>query len=181
MRTAARVALVLTGTAIFVAAMAMPVAHAGDGLIVGMNMGITARAIVADMPRSQAAPCPEKLPGYAHAELLAALSNIGRFLQFPELPVRAEKRKDRSIWVAIDADTLDREPIHHSASSRGALPTAFVAASRQCDACASGGNAESVLQTRQVAESKAHLREPAPVTIKFESVVINFNVAGLEW
>lgn len=175
MRTAARAALVLTGTAIFLAAMAMPVAHAGDVLTAGKNTRDTA----GDLPRSQPAPRPEMLPGYAHAELFAALSNIGRFLQFPELPVRAEKRKDRSIWAAIDADALDRELIQSSAGSQGALGSVLIEASRRCGACASGGNEESDDRRRHVAESKVRLREPAPVTIKFEGVVINVNVAGL--
>jgi hypothetical protein len=162
MQIAARAALVLTGTAIFVAAMAMPVAHA------------TARDTAADLPRPQPAPRPEKLPGYAHAELLAALSSLGRFLPFPALPVQAERRKDRSISFAIDADTLNRDAIRNSESSRGALPNPNVEASRRCSACASGGNAERDDRMR-------HIREPAPVTIKFEGVVINFNIAGLGW
>ena len=166
MRTAARIALVLTGTAIFVAAMAMPVAHA-DGLVAGKNVRTIAHDMTADLPRPQPAPRPEKLPGYAHAELLAALSNIARFLQLPELPVRAGKRKDRSISPVADTDALDRERIRHSEGGRGDR--------------ALGGDAENDDRTRQVADSEQrHLRAPAPVIVRFEGV-ININVAGLGW
>lgn len=166
MRTAARIALVLTGTAIFLAAMATPGAQAG-----GILRGDEIRAIVRDtaesLPRQQPAPRPETLPGYAHAELFAALANIGRFLQFSDLPVRAEKRKDRSIRPVIGADAVGIEDFSHSKSSRGALADLSAAADRRCGACASGGN-PSVDQGREF----------APVVVRFETV-INVSVAGL--
>jgi hypothetical protein len=130
MRTAARIALVLTGTMIVFAATAMVGARA-DGRTDGGNLRVTDQTEASNLPRPQPAPRPVALPDYAHAELFLALSKMARFFESAEMPDLSARKTDRSISFVADLDRLRREP--------------------------------------------------APVVIKFEGVVINVNVAGLGW
>lgn len=195
MRTAARIALALTGTAILMAAMATAGACAGGRPIDTQTLRAIARDTAADRPRRQPAPCPEELPGYAHAEIFAALSNIARLFEFPELTIHADERKNRSIWSALDVDaldrlsldrlSLDRLSLDRPSRSRGAFPNSLVDISRGCLGCASGGNPENARRARKVADIeeetlRARQRKSAPIVLKFEAV-ININLAGLGW
>lgn len=190
MRTAARIALALTGTAILMAAMATAGACAGGRPIDTQTLRTIARDTAADRPRRQPAPRPEKLPGYAHAEIFAALSNIAWLFEFPELTIHADERKNRSIWSALDADaldrlSLDRLSLDRPSRSRGAFPNSLVDISRGCLGCASGGNPENARRARKVADIeeetlRARQRKSAPIVLKFEAV-ININLAGLGW
>jgi hypothetical protein len=187
MRTATRIALVLTGKALVVAATATPGARA--------ERAPTDHDQVAAMTASQSAR-PQSQPDrieYAQASEMKTLATV--IAHLPAAPEVANA--GRSEWTASElASAIDRAK-NKSVASSGCDGDTFTAQQRNAS---DGGRArladgseqtscreESAPKTRtrqaimgDLALSQMQAPKPAPFIIKFEAV-IRIDVAGLIW
>ena len=194
MRTASRIALVLTGTAIFVAAMATPGARAGRNLPADRKpaplVGMTASQGAQRQPR------PDRIDYAVAAEVVSFATAIARLPSAPEgvdsgggdrrtasrlaLATLSDKARNRSIeWsVACDRGTFAAQQVNASDGGRGAL--AGAAAEGSCSQ-----EDGSMRRTRQaiigdMEQIPVPRPELAPFVIRFEAI-ISIDLAGLNW
>ena len=194
MRTAMRIALVLTGTAIFVAAMATPGARAGRNAVVGDQFSAVAGATASQRAQQQSRPdridygqgskVVNVVTAIAHMSPAPDVANHSRLQERTESRIASatttDKAKNRSVGWAIDCDrdTFAIQQVNASDGGRGAVvgPT-------EKTPCIMGDKPER--RTRQAVilemeQMQTPRPESAPVVIKFEAV-ISINLAGVAW
>lgn len=191
MRTAARIALTLTGTAIFVAAMAAPGAKADRGPVGGDDAGAFTAATASQHPRR--APRPDRIVHVLAGDVLSIARSNARSSPAPEganlrrgeqaqnavalASVRYEANSRSIDWSAdCIGETFAIQQINASDGGRGRPAGSFEDASCQPDS-------EPRPRTRQamigeMEQSQLQSAEPAPVVIGFEAV-IRISLAGL--
>ena len=189
MRTATRIALVLTGTAIFIAAMATPGARADLGQPDAHAAEFTARQ------RALPQPQPGRIDYVRGAKVVSVATAIAHLSTPPEVANadRGVRWAERAVALADTiGETTDKPISSSSACNRGT----FASQQRNASDGGRGPVAESEQPScredhkheprmRKVAVgdldlSQMQSAEPAPVLLKFEAV-IKIDLAGLAW
>lgn len=191
MRTAARIALILTGTAIFVAAMAAPGAKADRGSVGGDDGGTFDAATAPQRPRQAARP--DRIAYVLAREVSSIATSIARSSPAPEganlrrgkqaqdavaLASMRHEAKSRSIdWPAdCIGETFAIQQINATDGGRGRLSGSFLDASCRPESEPRPRTRRAMIG--EMEQSQLQSAEPAPVVIRFEAV-IRISLAGL--
>lgn len=191
MRTASRIALVLTGTAIMVAALATSVAHADRSPVKGNRINaLTApqRARPQQLPDRidylQADSVMSISTAIAHLSAAPEVANVrrddGRTETEIALATITDGAKSRSItWSdGCDGGTFAVQQVNASDGGRGTVADRFEEASCPQESATKRRTRQAIvgdIDTLQVQTPEA-----APVVFKFEAV-IKIDLAGLNW
>ena len=194
MRTATRIALVLMGTAIFVAAMATPGARAGRNLPADRK-----HAPLVGMTPPQGAqrqPRPDRIDYVVAGKVLDFATAVARLSPAPEGVDGGggDRRTASRLALARTSDTTKNRSISWNGSChRSTFATQQVNASdggrEALGAAAEGGSCSqedgSKRRMRQAVigdpeQMQVPRPEPAPVVIRFEAI-ISIDLAGLNW
>jgi hypothetical protein len=195
MRTAARIALMLTGTAIFVAAIAASGVQAGRASL--EDIGVEA-PIATSMPqRAQPMPRLDRIDYVLATEVASIETAIAHQPQAPGLAhatpadrdrvataVMVSKTTNRSIeWSACGGRTFAAQQINASDGGREGQLGSTAEAFGSLTPCLAE-NPRSHRMRDAIFDNTEQLQvegaRPSPVIIKFEAV-IHINLAALDW
>lgn len=194
MRTATRIALVLMGTATFVAAMATPGARAGRNLLADHKPAPLIGMMASQRPQRQ--PRPDRIDYVRAAEVVSYATAIARLPLAPQssnarrgdqriesqfaLATASDKARNRAIaWpAACDRETFAAQQINASDGGRGTL-----AGAAEDGSCSTEDRPKR--RTRQaivgdIEQMPVPRSDPTPVVIRFEAI-ISIDLAGLNW
>jgi hypothetical protein len=191
MRTASRIALVLTGTAMVIGVFATPGAHA-DRSRIGVN-GINA---LTAQQRARPQPQPDRVVYVQAAKVMSIATAIAHLSAAPEVANvrRGEGRMETEVALATivdgansrsiawsgscDDETFAAQQVNASDGGRGTLAYRFEEASCPKESTPKRRTREGIvgdMDALQVLKS-----DPTPVVFKIEAV-IKIDLAGLNW
>jgi len=191
MRTATRIALMLTGTAILIAAMATPGARANRGRM--DDDGI--RTTTAEQ-RAQRQARPGRIDyvlarktvrvatAVEHFSDAPVVANLDRGEEWMLSEVASASKSDRvkkksvAVPTNCDHDTFASQQLNASDGGRGSIATSLGDASCPPDDTLQHRTRQVLLD--ETVELDLQRSEPAPALIKFHAV-ISINMAALKW